>query len=101
MINMVSQDEDPPAGGETDQQRQERNADRAQHRIDEDACLAQQQADHDQQEADAAIRRNRLQGRNLNDAFDMVGNRPVFKTLSTNMVVAIESLKQLLDTSEI
>jgi hypothetical protein len=24
MINMVSQDENPPAGGETDQQRQER-----------------------------------------------------------------------------
>jgi hypothetical protein len=43
MINMVSQDEDPPAGGKTDQQRQERqqrNADRAQRRIDEDARLA-------------------------------------------------------------
>jgi hypothetical protein len=50
MINVVSQDEDSPAGGKTDQQRQERqqrNADRAQRRIDEDACLAQQQADHD------------------------------------------------------
>jgi hypothetical protein len=44
MINMVSQDEDPPAGGKTDQQRQQRqqhNADRAQHCIDEDAHLAQ------------------------------------------------------------
>jgi hypothetical protein len=44
MINVVSQDEDLPAGGETDQQRrerQQRNADRAQRRIDEDACLAQ------------------------------------------------------------
>jgi hypothetical protein len=39
-----------------------------------------------------------LQGRNLNDAFDMVGNRPLFKT---NVVVAIESLKQLPDTPEI
>jgi hypothetical protein len=44
MINVVSQDEDPPVGGETDQQRQERqqrNANRAQRRIDEDARLAQ------------------------------------------------------------
>jgi hypothetical protein len=39
-----------------------------------------------------------LQGRNLNDAFDMVGNRPVFKTPSANMAVAIESLKRLLET---
>jgi hypothetical protein len=104
MINVVSQDEDPPAGGETDQQRrerQQRNADRAQRRIDEDARLAQQQADRDQQEADAAARRNRLQGRNLNDAFDMVGNRPVFKTPSANVAVAIESLKRLPDTPEI
>jgi hypothetical protein len=31
-----------------------------------------------------------LQGHNLNDAFDMVGNRPVFKTPSANMAVAIE-----------
>jgi hypothetical protein len=42
-----------------------------------------------------------LQGRNLNDAFDMVGNKPVFKTLSTNMAVTIESLKRLPDTLEI
>jgi hypothetical protein len=42
-----------------------------------------------------------LQGRNLNDAFDMVGNRPVFKTPSANVVVAIESLKQLPDTPKI
>jgi hypothetical protein len=44
MINMVSQDEDPPAGGEIDPQRQERqqrNANRAQRHIDEDARLAQ------------------------------------------------------------
>jgi hypothetical protein len=42
-----------------------------------------------------------LQGRNLNDAFDMVGNRPVFKNPSANVVVAIESLKRLPDTLEI
>jgi hypothetical protein len=42
-----------------------------------------------------------LQGRNLNDAFDMVGNRPVFKTPSANMAVAIERLKRLLDTPKI
>jgi hypothetical protein len=50
MINVVSQDEDPPAGGETNQQRrerQQRNADQAQRRIDEDVRLAQQQADRD------------------------------------------------------
>jgi hypothetical protein len=56
------------------------------------------QVDDDQQEAD---RRNRLQGRNLNDAFDMVGNRPVFKTPSANVAVAIESLKRLTDTPKI
>jgi hypothetical protein len=42
-----------------------------------------------------------LQGRNLNDAFDMVGNILVFKTPSANMAVAIESLKRLPDTLEI
>jgi hypothetical protein len=42
-----------------------------------------------------------LQGRNLNDAFNMVGNRPIFKTLSANMAVTIESLKRLPDTPEI
>jgi hypothetical protein len=42
-----------------------------------------------------------LQGRNLDDAFDMVGNIPVFKTPSTNVAVAIESLKRLPDTLEI
>jgi hypothetical protein len=31
----------------------------------------------------------------------MVGNRPVFKTPSANVVVAIESLKWLPDTLEI
>jgi hypothetical protein len=31
----------------------------------------------------------------------MVGNRPVFKTPSANVAVAIESLKWLLDTPEI
>jgi hypothetical protein len=104
MINMVSQDEDPPARGETDQQRrerQQRNTDRAQCRIDEDARLAQQQADRDQQEANVVARCNRLQGRNLNDAFEMVGNRLVFKTPSANVVVSIESLKRLPDTLEI
>jgi hypothetical protein len=54
-----------------------------------------------EQEADATARCNRLQGRNLNDAFNMVGNRPVFKTPSANVAVAIESLKRLPDTLEI
>jgi hypothetical protein len=66
-----------------------------------DARLAQQQADHDQQEVDAAVRHNRLQGHNLNDAFDMVGNRPVFKTPSANVAITIESLKRLPDTPKI
>jgi hypothetical protein len=42
-----------------------------------------------------------LQGHNLNDAFNMVGNRPIFKTPSANVDVTIESLKRLLDTPEI
>jgi hypothetical protein len=42
-----------------------------------------------------------LQGHNLNDDFDMVGNRPVFKTPSANVAVAIESLKRLPDALEI
>jgi hypothetical protein len=42
-----------------------------------------------------------LQGHNLNDAFDMVGNIPVFKTPSANVAIAIESLKRLLDTPKI
>jgi hypothetical protein len=42
-----------------------------------------------------------LQGCNLNDAFNMVGNKPVFKTPSANVVVAIESLKRLPDTPDI
>jgi hypothetical protein len=42
-----------------------------------------------------------LQGRNLSDAFDMLENRPVFKTPSANVAVAVESLKRLLDTTEI
>jgi hypothetical protein len=42
-----------------------------------------------------------LQGHNLNDAFDMVGNRLVFKTPSANMAIAIECLKRLPDTPEI
>jgi hypothetical protein len=60
MINVVSQDEDPPAGGEIDQQRLERlqrNTNRTLRRINEEARLAQLQADDDQQEAD---RHNRL-----------------------------------------
>jgi hypothetical protein len=60
MINVVSQDEDPPAGGEIDQQRLERlqrNTNRTLRRINEEARLAQLQADDNQQEAD---RHNRL-----------------------------------------
>jgi hypothetical protein len=68
--------------GETDEQRQQReqrNADRAQRRADEERQLAPH---------------------NLSDAFDMVGNQQVYKTPSANVVVAMANLDRLPDTPE-
>ena len=81
LVLNVSNDE-PVVDGETDEQRQQReqrNADRAQRRADEDRQLAP---------------------RNLNDAFDMVGNQQVYKTPSANVAVAMTNLDRLPDAPE-
>jgi hypothetical protein len=85
----VSNDE-PPRGGETDQERadqEERNANRKARRVDlenaeEDAARAGADGQRD-------IRRN------LTDAFDICDNQQVFKTLSTNIVVVMNELNKL------
>jgi hypothetical protein len=64
--------------GETDdqrQQREQRNTDRAQWRAHEEEQQRQ------------------LVPHNLDDAFDIVGDQQVFKTLSTNVVVAMANLE--------
>ena len=81
LVFNVSNDE-PVVDGETDEQRQQReqrNADRAQRRADEERQLAPH---------------------NLSDAFDMVGNQQVYKTPSANVVVAMANLDRLPDTPE-
>ena len=81
LIFNVSNDE-PVVDGETDEQKQLReqcNADRARRRVDEE----QQLVPH-----------------NLSDAFDMVGDHPVYKTPSANMAVAMANLDRLPDTPE-
>ena len=70
LVFNVSNDE-PVVDGETDEQRQQReqrNADRAQWRVDEERQLIPN---------------------NLDDAFYMVGNHQVFKTPSANVAVAM------------
>jgi len=81
LIFNVSNDE-PVVDGETDKQKQlreHRNADRARRRADEERQLAPH---------------------NLSDAFDMVGDQPVYKTPSANVVVAMANLDRLPDTPE-
>ena len=81
IIFNVSNDE-PVVDGETDEQKQlheQRNADRARRRADEERQLAPH---------------------NLSDAFDMVGDQPVYKTPSTNVAVAMANLDRLPDTPE-
>ena len=77
----VSADE-PVVDGETEEQRQlreQRNADRARRRTDEE---------------------RQLPPHNLTDAFDMVGDQPVYKTPSTNVAVAMANLDRPPDTPE-
>jgi len=77
----VSADE-PVVDGETDEQRQlceQRNADRARRRADEE---------------------RQIPPHNLSDAFDMVGVQPVYKTPSANVAVAMANLDRLPDTPE-
>ena len=81
LIFNVSNDE-LVVDGETNEQKQlrkQRNADRAQQRADEERQLGPQ---------------------NLSDAFDMVGNQPVYKTPSANVAVAMANLDQFPDTPE-
>ena len=68
---------------ETDKQRQQheqRNADRAHRRADEE--------------------QHQLVPNNLDDAFDVVGNQQVFKTPSANVAVAMANLDRLPNTPE-
>ena len=77
MINVVSNDESP-AVGETKQERlarEARNIDRFNHRQIE-------------AEAEEEARRIRVQPRDLNNAFDRVGEKQVFRTPSANVAVA-------------
>jgi len=81
LVLNVSNDE-PVVEGKTDEQRQQReqrNADRAQRRADEE---------------------RQLTPNNLGDAFDMVGNQQVYKTPSTNVAVAMANLDHLPDSPE-
>jgi len=73
LIFNVSNDE-PVVDRETDEQKQlceQRNADRTRRRADEERQLAPH---------------------NLSDAFDMVGDQPVYKTPSANVAVAMANL---------
>jgi hypothetical protein len=82
LVFNVSNDE-PVLDGETYEQRQQheqRNADRAQRRADEE--------------------QRQLVPNNLDDAFDMVGDQQVFKTPSANLAVAMANLDRLPDTPE-
>ena len=77
----VSADE-PAVDGETDEQRQlreQRNADRARRRADQE---------------------RQFPPHNLSDAFDMVGDQQVYKMPSANVAVAMANLDRLPDTPE-
>ena len=89
MINVVSNDE-PPAVGETEQERlarEARNIDRFNRR----------QIDV---EAEEEARRIRVQPRDLNNAFDRVGDKQVFRTPSANVAIAMVTMQWLPNTPE-
>ena len=89
MINVVSNDE-PPTVGKTEQERLARkacNIDRFNHRQAE-------------AEAEEEARCIRLQPRNLNNAFDRVGEKQVFRTPSTNIAVAMATMQRLPNTQK-
>jgi len=88
LINVVSNDE-PPAVGETEQERlarEARNIDRFNRR----------QIEVEVEEA----RRIRVQPRDLNNAFDRVGDKQVFRTPSANVAVAMVTMQWLPNTPE-
>ena len=90
MINVVSNDE-PPAVGETEQERiarEARNIDRFNRRQVE-------------AEAEEEARHIRVQPRDLNNAFDRVGDKQVFRTPSANVAVAMAIMQRLPNTPEI
>lgn len=89
MINIVSNDEPAPANGETDKQRQQheqRNANHAQRR----------QAEVEEEEC-----RRGPRPQDLNDTFDMVGDKQVFKTPSANVAAAMAKLQRLPNIPEV
>ena len=90
MINVVSNDE-PPAVGETEQERLAREA----CNIDR---FNRRQAEA---EAEEEARRIRFQPRDLNNAFDRVGEKQVFRTPSANVAVTMATMQRLPNTSEI
>ena len=89
LIHVVSNDE-PPAVGETEQERtarEARNIDRFNRRQIE-------------AEADQEAQRIRVQPCDLNDAFDRVGDKQVFRTPSANVAVAMATMQRLPNTPE-
>ena len=90
MINVISNDE-PLTVGEIEQERlacEARNIDRFNHRQAE-------------VEAEEEARHIRFQPRDLNNAFDRVGEKQVFRTPSANVAVAMATMQRLPNTSEI
>ena len=90
LINVVSNDE-PLAVGETEQERLAREA----CNIDR---FNRRQA---KAEVEVEPRRIRLQPRDLNNAFDRVGEKQVFRTPSANVAVAMAIIQRLPNTPEI
>jgi hypothetical protein len=89
LINVVSNDE-PPAVGETEQERlarEARNIDRFNRR-------------QIKVEAEEEARCIRVQPRDLNNAFDGVGDKQVFRTPSANVAVAMATMQRLPNTPE-
>ena len=89
MINIVSNDK-PPAVDETEQERIAREA----RNIDQ---FNRRQIEA---EAEEEARRIRVQPRDLNNAFDRVGDKQVFRTPSANVAVAMATMQRLPNTSE-
>jgi hypothetical protein len=80
----------PPRNGETDQERvaqEERNADHRARRVDPENAK--------KDAADVGTGGQRDICRDLTDAFDMYNNQQVFKTLSANIVVAMNERNKL------
>ena len=82
MINVVSNDE-PPAVDEIEQERLARKA----RNID---WFNRQQIEA---EAEEEAQRIRVQPRDLNNAFDRVGDKQVFRTPSANIAVAMATMR--------